>query len=194
MSNQPPPPPGGSQPSSGEPDPQRAEQPYVPPQQSDPRQSDHYSPNPAQQQPAGAPFNPSEQQWGSGQSLPPGDLSASEARTWSIVAHLSNPIASLFSAGFLGFVGPLIVWAIYKDRSPMVRKASAGAFNFSVTLLVGYIILWVITFVTFGLAILITLPLMFVLWAVSLVLHIMAAIKAGNNEDYTYPAQIPILK
>ncbi|UJH70883.1 DUF4870 domain-containing protein [Ornithinimicrobium sp. INDO-MA30-4] len=173
------------------------QQPYVPPQQAQPQ--------PTQQQPItpqgaprehnqGPPFN-GQQQWNnSGQSLPSGDLSASEARTWSIVAHLANPVASLFSAGWLGFLGPLIVWAIYKDRSPMVRKASAGAFNFSLTLMIGYILLWVVTIITFGLAIFITLPLMFVLWAVSLILHIMAAIKAGNNEDYTYPAQIPVLK
>ncbi|MBW8171540.1 DUF4870 domain-containing protein [Ornithinimicrobium sp. Arc0846-15] len=197
MSNQPPPPPPSEPQRSGD-EPEQVQQPYVPPQQAQPQ--------PMQQQPitpqgaprhdssSGPPFN-GQQQWNnSGQSLPSGDLSASEARTWSIVAHLANPVASLFSAGWLGFLGPLIVWAIYKDRSPMVRKASAGAFNFSLTLMIGYILLWVVTFITFGLAIFITLPLMFVLWVISLILHIMAAIKAGNNEDYTYPAQIPVLK
>jgi len=34
-------------------------------------------------------------------------------RTWAMLAHLSPLVG-------LGFIGPLVVWLIYKDKSPFV--------------------------------------------------------------------------
>ncbi len=39
-------------------------------------------------------------------------------------AHASC-FAMALSAGWLSFVGPLVMWLIYKDRSPFVRQAAA---------------------------------------------------------------------
>ena len=45
----------------------------------------------------------------------------------AILAHLAAVIAMVVSAGWLTFVGPLIVWFIYKDKSRFVRNAAAGS-------------------------------------------------------------------
>lgn len=121
-------------------------------------------------------------------------LSSSEERTWAIFAHLSAPIAFLLSAGSLNFLGPLIIWAIFKDRSPLVRTASAGSFNFNVSIWIVNAVAGLLAVVTLGFGLLIAIPVWITTFVVAAIMHIMAAIKASNGESYTYPFQIPILK
>ncbi len=123
-----------------------------------------------------------------------GQLSPSEERTWSILAHLSAPIAFLFSVGLLNFVGPLIIWAIFKDRSPKVRIASAGSFNFNLSIWVVNIAFGILALVTLGVGLIIAIPAWIATFVLALVLHIVAAVKASNGAVYTYPFQIPVLK
>ena len=123
-----------------------------------------------------------------------GTLSESEEKTWSILAHLSAPIAALISAGMLNFLGPLLIWALYKDKSQRVRHASAGAFNFNLTLWIFYAVLVLLSVLTLLIGLIITIPLGILVWVVSMVIHVVAAIKASNGEVYTYPMQIPVLK
>lgn len=183
MSSQPPPPPPN---------------PYDPMDPSEPQQPDpnpspptgEWQQGPPPQQGAPPQQGPPPQQYGA----PGSSMNPSEEKTWAILAHLSAPIATLVSVGTLNFVGPLIIWAIYKDRSPKVRHASAGAFNFNLSLWILYAALFLVTILTLGVGLLITLPVGLVVWIGSMVLHIMAAVKASNGEVYTYPLQIPVLK
>ena len=125
--------------------------------------------------------------YGFGPSAPQDD-----EKTVAVLTHLAGPIAALVSAGWLGFLGPLIVWFVYKDKSPFLRGASAGAFNFNVTLWLVNVAGWVCVLT------LILAPLGFVLiaayWVMLLVCHIMAAVRAGRGEVYRYPLQMPILR
>lgn len=121
----------------------------------------------------------------------PAELSGEE-RSMAIIAHLSAPVAFVLSAGLLSFVGPLIVWAIYKDRSPGVRRAAAGAFNFNLATWLLIIVGWVLFFTVIG------LPLALVLWlvvfVVAAVCHVIGAVRASRGEAYDYPFQIPVLR
>ena len=112
-------------------------------------------------------------------------------RTASILAHLSAVIAAVITAGWLSFVGPLIIWAMYKDRSPLVRQAAAGAFNFNVGLCVMNIIAWICVFTV--VLIPVALVLFFIANILLFVFHIIAAVKASKGEVYHYPFQIRIL-
>lgn len=200
MSSTPPPPP------PSDPGDQQPQEPQGQPPQSFPQ------PPPEQaysQQPyAGQSQQPYPQQPYPGQQLPPqyggpgvpysgqvaGQLSPSEERTWSILAHLSAPIAFVLSSGLLNFVGPLIIWAIYKDRSHMVRNASAGSFNFNLSIWVVNIAFGLFALITLGFGLIIAIPVWITTFVIAAVLHIMAAIKAGNGQVYTYPFQLPVLK
>ena len=105
-----------------------------------------------------------------------GHLSDDE-RAASIVAHLSAPAAAILSAGWVSFLGPLIVWFIYKNRSVAVRRAAAGAFNFNVAFSILYIVGWILVFTVIG------LPVALVLWLVIFVVaawcHIKGALRSG---------------
>ncbi|WP_270887689.1 DUF4870 domain-containing protein [Pedococcus sp. 5OH_020] len=118
-------------------------------------------------------------------------LPSAEERTASILAHLSAIIAAVVSAGWLSIVGPLIVWALYKDRSPLARQAAAGAFNFNLAIWAAFIVGWICLFT------IILIPVAVVLWIVAgltaLVCHIQGAVKANRNEPYRYPFEIRVL-
>ena len=116
---------------------------------------------------------------------------SSDERAAAIMAHLSAPIAFVLSAGWLSVVGPLIVWALYKNRSPQVRSAAAGAFNFNVTFWILQVIGWILVFTVIG------IPVALAIWGITFLVaawcHIKGAIRAARGEHYTYPFQIRIL-
>ncbi len=116
----------------------------------------------------------------------------SEERTWAILGHLAALIAAVVSVGWLSFVGPLIIWVLYKDRSAFVRQAAAGSFNFNLAVWVAIIAGWVLFFTV------ILIPLAIIVWAVAviaaLVFHIRAALAANRGELYRYPWSITVLR
>ncbi|WP_018155062.1 DUF4870 domain-containing protein [Demetria terragena] len=112
-------------------------------------------------------------------------------RSIAILAHLSAPIAALLSVGTLSLLGPLAMWAIYKDKSSYVRRAAAGAFNFNLSFWVLLVVSLLLTFTVIGA--IIGIPLMIVIFVVSLWCHIKGAIRASNGEIYDYPFQIKVL-
>ncbi len=115
----------------------------------------------------------------------------SEERTWAILGHLAALIAAVVSAGWLSFVGPLVVYLIYKDRSPIARQAAAGAFNFNLAVWLLIVIGWVCVFTV------ILSPIGIIFWVVAgvaaLFCHIRGAFRACNGEPYAYPFSIPVL-
>lgn len=112
-------------------------------------------------------------------------------RLWAVLAHLSAAIAAVVSAGWLTFVGPLVVWALKKESSPFVRKASAGAFNFSVTMALASIIGWILNLTV--LFAVIGIPMVIVGGLGAVVLGIIGAIKVWHGDSFAYPWQFKIL-
>lgn len=116
---------------------------------------------------------------------------SSDERTWAVLGHLSTVVAAVLSAGWLSFVGPLVVWALNKDKSRFVRTSAAGAFNFNVLIWALTIVGWIF-FIT-----LIGIPIAIIIWAVAFIAgaycHIKGAILANRGELYRYPWGFPIL-
>ncbi len=114
-----------------------------------------------------------------------------EERTWAVLGHLAAIIAAVVSVGWLSFVGPLVIWALYKERSPFVRRAAAGAFNFNLAIWAMIIVGWILFITVIG------IPVAVLLWIVAgiagLFFHIRAALKANRGESYSYPWQIRVL-
>ena len=104
----------------------------------------------------------------------------SDDRTLALLAHLLGIFAS--------FVGALIIWLIKKDDSPFVDAHGKSALNFQFTLLIAWVVTFILIFLIIGLLL---IPVLFV---VGLVFPILAAIKANNGEYYTYPLSISFLK
>lgn len=113
-------------------------------------------------------------------------------KSLAALAHASSLIALILSAGWLSFVGPLIMWFIYKDKNPFVQQAAAGSFNFNLGLWVMSIVAWILVITIIG------IPIAIILWIISFVgqfvWHIIATVKAMNGVEYNYPFQIKVLK
>ena len=114
-----------------------------------------------------------------------------DEKTLAVLAHLSPIIALVLTAGWLSWIGPLLVWLIWRERSPLVRTAAATSFNFNVTIWIAVIIGWICIFT------IILIPVGIVLLVVpgilQLIFSILGALRASRGEAYKYPLQIPIL-
>ncbi|GAB49824.1 DUF4870 domain-containing protein [Mobilicoccus pelagius] len=146
-----------------------------------------YGQGPQDTRPSGAPY-PGGAPCPTG--VPGGPVEPSE-RSMAMLAHLSMIVGLLLSAGWLTFVGPLVLWLVYKDRSPFVRQASAGAFNFSLAVSVASILVWLLVITFFGIPIALVLGL--VVGVASIVMPILGAMRADKGQPYRYPLQIPVL-
>ena len=116
-----------------------------------------------------------------------------DERSMMMIAHLSAPVAMLVSVGWLPFLGPLLVWLFYKDRSRAVRTAAAGAFNFNISMTIASVLTWISVILTLGIGFLWAVPIWIVLFVVQIVVHVRGALAASRGEVYDYPFQVPIL-
>lgn len=109
-----------------------------------------------------------------GPAQPP--MRPDEEKMWAIAAHL-GPL-------LLGFVAPLVVWLVFRERSAFLDRQGKEALNFQLTLLIGYVISLVLVFVLIGFL------LLFAVWIAGLVFMIMATVKVSSLADYRYPVTI----
>ena len=77
-------------------------------------------------------------------ALPPDQqpMSDSDARLWAMLGQLGGII--------LGFIAPLIVMLVFGPRNAFVKKESTEALNFQITVLIGYLVSFVLMFVFIG--------------------------------------------
>lgn len=147
-------------------------------------------------QPNSGPFPPGGQPQGYPQQGYPQQgyapqVPTADQRTAAVLAHLSAPIAGMLSLGTLSMLGPLVVWLVYKDKSPAVRQAAAGAFNFNLSFWLLYLLSWLLIVTIVGA--IVGIPLLVVIFLVALWCHVKGAIRSANGEPYRYPFQIPVL-
>ena len=110
---------------------------------------------------------------------PAAPVAGSEDRSMGMICHL---------LGLVGFIGPLIIWLIKKDQSPVVDREGKKALNFQLTVLIAWVAGFVLCFVIIGFVL---LPLVWLFW---LIFTILAAVKTNAGEDYKYPFAITFLK
>ncbi len=99
-------------------------------------------------------------------------------KIWSILCHLS---------GFIGvaFILPLVVWLAMRKESAYVGQNAASALNFHLSLIIYGLCCIPLIFVLIG------IPLLILLGLASLILSIIAAVKASDGEVFKYPLAIP---
>ena len=104
---------------------------------------------------------------------------SSEAKNMGMLCHL---------LGLFGFIGPLIVWLIEKDKFQFVNENGKAALNWQISLVIYFFASWVLAFIFIGL---ILMPLLVLL---NIIFVVLAAVKASSGETYTYPLAIKFLK
>ena len=127
---------------------------------------------------------------GSGGSGPGGRLTTTmgpkDENTWSVLAHLSV-FLNLFT-GFLGPVAALVIWLMYRDRSPKVSFHALQSLWYQVAwvviLAVGWTVAGLLTIILVGFLL---FPVMIVLTFVPFAHMGYAAYKVSQGIDYRYP-------
>jgi uncharacterized Tic20 family protein len=112
----------------------------------------------------------------------PATMSPEDERTWGAISHGGALVAMICSAGFLGFVASIVVYAIHKDRGPFVRAHAANSINVQITMFIWIVVSFpLILLLGFGLLTLAAAPF------VAGLLHVIGAIKAYNGEWWNPP-------
>jgi len=111
-------------------------------------------------------------------------MSAQDEQTWSVLSHLSVLLALV---GLMPF-GALLIWLIYKDRSPKVRFHALQALWYQVAwivILIAYtLISTILSLVVIGIFMFFLLP---ILLLVPLIHGCYAAYQVSQGVDYRYP-------
>ena len=119
---------------------------------------------------------PNPQPYG-GQTAP---MNPSDEKLWAVLVNLGGI--------FFSFLPALIGYLVLKDRGPFVRAHTATALNFQLTLLIAYVVGGILSIVIIGIPILIAAGIL------AIVFPIIAAVKAGNGQWWTYPLTIPFVR
>ena len=103
-------------------------------------------------------------------------------RTWAMFCHLSTFAGFIIPFG--GLIGPIVVWAMKKDQYSLVDDQGKEAVNFSISMLIYYIISAVLVLLIVG------IPLLIALFFFRLIIVVVAAIKANEGVRFRYPLSI----
>lgn len=88
---------------------------------------------------------------------------------------------------FVGFIPSLIVY-LAVTGNPWLKEQARNALNFQLTMLIAYVVGWILTFVLIGVFVLAAV------WIAIIVFSIIAAVKANQGETYKYPLTIELIK
>lgn len=120
-----------------------------------------------------------------------GRVEQTDRRNLGAVAHLSAFVAV---AGVPSFVGPLVVWLVHRDRDRWVAEQARDALNFNLSLLIYAGAALLLSVVTIGLGLLVTVPAAVVAAIAWLVLTVLAALRAAEGERYRYPLTLELIR
>lgn len=113
--------------------------------------------------------------------------SATAPRNWAAACHLAALCG--YASMPMGFVlGPLIVWAIARDKHPLVDDQGKEAINFQLSILLYTLACIPLICLCVGIVLLILLSLM------NFIFIIVATVRASSGERYRYPLTIRFLK
>lgn len=127
-----------------------------------------------------------------------------EEKNVAMFTHLAS-FASLILP-FGNILGPLIVWSLKKDKSSFVNAHGKASLNFEITYTIVVFLALSISIpivISAGIkenVVEVVMSLLFLIiplisyWVLSIILVIIAAVKASNGELYTYPLSIRFIK
>jgi uncharacterized protein len=153
----------------------------------------------AQPKPAGRPVDPSpEVDFKAARQSPPNPYVSSvtvdsdsaytsaDERNWAVMCHLAS-LAGWVLPVVGNFLGPLIVWLMKKEDYPLVDDQGKESLNFQITVTLMAVATGFLFCVGVGL---ILLP---VLIGFSVILPVLAAVKASQGVRYRYPFTIRLI-
>jgi uncharacterized Tic20 family protein len=119
-----------------------------------------------------------------GQSAEIAPMSKDE-KMWAMLCHLSALAG--FVVPFGNIIAPLVIWILKKEEYPLVDDQGKEALNFQISVTIYLIIGVILIFVAIGIVV---LPLVALF---SLIMIIVASIKANDGAKYRYPLTIRLI-
>lgn len=101
-------------------------------------------------------------------------------KIWSMLSHLSALLG-------VGFVLPLVVYLAMRRESQYVAEQAREALNFHISVLIYCLCCVPLVFILIG------IPLLILIGLGSLILAIVATVKASNGESYRYPLSLRLV-
>lgn len=112
-----------------------------------------------------------------------GKLPEADEKMMSMLAHILGAVTS--------FLGPLVIWLIKKDESPFVNDQGKEALNFQITIVIGYVVAMILSFIPFvGCVTMLLVP---ALGITSLVFGILGGLDANKGNAYRYPFALRLI-
>ena len=108
-----------------------------------------------------------------------------DERMWAMFCHLGALIGFIIPFG--NIIAPLVLWTLKKEEYPLVNDQGKESLNFQISMTIYIIASIILIFVVIGIILLILLGIF------SLIVIIIAAIKANEGEKYRYPLTIRFL-
>lgn len=123
---------------------------------------------------------------GTGPGRSTATLGPSDENSWSALAHLSAFLNLV--TGFLGPVAALVIWLMYKDRSPTISFHALQSLWYQVAWMVILTVGWTITFLlTIVIIGFLLIPVMIVVSVLPFAHMAYAAYRVYQGVDYRYP-------
>lgn len=107
-------------------------------------------------------------------------VSVSDEKTWGVLMHIG--------AIFFGFLVPLVVWLIYRERSRTLDQQGRTALNWQISCTIYLAISSILMVVLVGFV------TMFAAIILNLIFCIIAAVNASDRAVWKYPLAIPFLQ
>ena len=109
-----------------------------------------------------------------------GQVHGMSESTYCALMHLSQ----LLNYSLLGIIVPIAMWLISKDQSEVARRQGAAMMNWMLSSFIYYIVSGILAMFLIG------IPMLIVIAILSFVFPIIAAIKAVDNKQWSYPLAI----
>jgi uncharacterized protein len=113
-------------------------------------------------------------------------VGGSDERMWGMLCHLSTFAGYLVPFG--NILGPLVVWLVKKDEYAFVDDQGKEALNFQISITIYSLVSGILILALIG------IPLLIAVIIFSVVMTVIAAIKANEGEYYRYPLTIRFVK
>lgn len=92
---------------------------------------------------------------------------------------------------FTSFVGPLALWLIKREETPFVEDQGRESLNFQITVHITGFILFILSWITFGILGVILFPLLLI---VHFACTLAGSIAASQGKFFRYPVSLRLLK
>ena len=110
---------------------------------------------------------------------------STDENMWGMLIHLSQFCGYLLP--FAGLVVPIILWTVKKDASAVLDRHGRIVINWIITELILGVVFGFLSMILIG------VPLLIILGAVSIIFPIVGAVKANGGEVWAYPCSFQFL-